>query len=274
MQAPAETNGPPKTRVLDVGISRTSYEDTCRWIAVWADSGTPAYICVCNVHSVMEAHNDPEVAQALNGASISTPDGVPLVWALRAQGTRDQQRVYGPDLVLAFAEFAAKRQHLASYFYGAGPGVANELASTLTARYPGFEVVGSESPPFRDLTPAEDEEAVRRINESGAKVLWVGLGAPKQELWMAAHADRIRPVMVGVGAAFDFLTGRTAQAPRWMMDAGLEWAFRFATEPRRLWRRYVYNNPHFLWHMAGQLASPGEGEWPPTPPAGRHPTDG
>lgn len=239
--------------MLGVGISATSYGELCRLLARWARAGEPGYVCVCNVHTVMEAHRDAGYAEVLNNAAVATPDGMPLVWALRRLGRRGQKRVYGPDLLLTFAEFAAREEDLASYFYGGEPGVAGELARTLAERFPGFPAVGFESPPFRDLTDEEDAAAVERINASGAQVLWVGLGAPKQERWMAAHLGRVRPVMVGVGAAFDLLTGRVRQAPRWMMRAGLEWLFRLAVEPRRLWRRYLLHNPHFLWHLAGHL---------------------
>lgn len=253
---------PRKIRVKGVGLSATCYEQTAAWIAGRGRAGTPGYVCVCNVHTVMEASRDAAYAACLNGAAIATPDGMPLVWALRKLGEPQQQRVYGPDLLLACAQaWNNEAQNgsdnvrdgavtpIRNYFYGAGPGVAQELAQTLSASYPGFICVGAESPPFRELTDEEDRAAIQRINDSGAQVLWVGLGAPKQERWMAAHAGEIRPVMVGVGAAFDFLTGRVRQAPRWMMRCGLEWLFRLAVEPRRLWRRYAVNNPGFLWYL-------------------------
>lgn len=244
---------PPKIRVLETGISATSYAEACEAIAAWGRAGRAAYICACNVHTVMEARRDPEYARVLNEAAMATPDGMPLVWALRRLGAPKQERVYGPDLLLEFAARAAGRPDLASYFYGGAEGVAGELARNLAERFPGFRTAGHESPPFRELTGEEDTAAVERINASGANVLWVGLGAPKQERWMAAHLGRVRPVMIGVGAAFDFLTGRTRQAPRWMMRAGLEWAFRLAVEPRRLWRRYLFNNPGFAWRVGWQV---------------------
>ena len=249
---PLPVDAPAKIRVLQVGISATSYDEVCRLLAVWGRAGVTGYVAICNVHSVMEAHNDPAFAHILNGAVIATPDGMPLVWAMRLCGGKDQKRVYGPDLLVKFAEFAAGQEDLGSYFYGGAEGVADQLAQVLTSRFPGFKVAGIECPPFRALTPEEDTAAVERINKSGAKVVWVGLGAPKQERWMAEHVDRIKPVMVGVGAAFDFHTGRVRQAPRWMMRRGLEWLFRLAMEPRRLWRRYLFYNPHFLWHLAGR----------------------
>jgi len=242
-------DAPEKVSVLETGISATSYSELVRLIAKWGRAGQQAWVAICNVHAVMEAHKDPGFARVLNAAAVATPDGMPLVWALRRAGRTGQSRVYGPDLLAEFAKFAAGEEDLASYFYGGGRGVADELAAELGRRFPGFRVAGAESPPFRELTPEEDAAAVERINASGAKVLWVGLGCPKQERWMYAHREVINPVMIGVGAAFDFHTGRVRQAPRWMMRVGLEWLFRLAVEPGRLWRRYLLNNPHFLWHL-------------------------
>ncbi len=243
----AET--PEKARIADVDISATNYDEVRRLLCDWGRGGAGGYVCICNVHNVMIARDDPDYAAALNGAEIATPDGMPLVWALRRMGYR-QARVYGPDLLLAFAAHAAQEaEPVRSYFYGGAPGVAEDLGAKLARRFPGLSVAGCESPPFRELSAEEDAAAVARINDSGAHVCWVGLGAPKQERWMAAHADRVEPVMVGIGAAFDFLTGRVRQAPRWMMRLGLEWFFRLGAEPRRLWRRYLYYNPRFLWYL-------------------------
>jgi N-acetylglucosaminyldiphosphoundecaprenol N-acetyl-beta-D-mannosaminyltransferase len=246
-------NAPEKARVLTTGISATSNDEVCRLLAEWGDAGTGEYVCVCNVHTVMEAKKNADFRRILNEAAIATPDGMPLVWTLRKLGFKGQERVYGPDLVLAFAKYSSGKKGLKSYFYGGEPDVARALADILTDRFPGFESAGAESPPFRKLTQEEDEAAVERINASGASVLWVGLGAPKQERWMAAHAGRIKPAMVGVGAAFDFLTGRTPQAPRWIRNCGMEWFFRLCTDPRRMYRRYIMNNPLFIVNIAKQL---------------------
>lgn len=241
-------NPPLKANILDVGISTTSYRQTCKFLTEWGSAHASGYVCVCNVHTIMEAHKNPEYKAILNGAEIATPDGMPLVWCLRRMGFPRQNRVYGPDLLLAFAAYASRQSEITSYFFGGAPGVAHKLANSLTCRFPGFKTAGCESPPYRDLSPEEDQAYVDAINASGANVIWIGLGAPRQEQWMAAHANRINAIMVGVGAAFDFLSGHKPQAPRWMMQMGLEWLFRLRAEPRRLWSRYFLHNPHFLWH--------------------------
>lgn len=243
---------PPKTRVLDVPLSLTSHGRLCPLLRLWGEQRAGAYVCVCNVHTLMEAADNPGYADVLRGATVAVPDGMPLVWMLRALGHPGQSRVYGPDLLLAFADHAA-RTGTAQYFYGGAPGVAADLAARLAARFPGFRCVGTESPPFRDLTDAEDAAVVERINASGADVVWVGLGAPRQECWMANHAGRIGATLVGVGAAFDFHTGGVRQAPRWMMRMGLEWLFRLLVEPKRLWKRYLWHNPRFACRAVVEL---------------------
>jgi N-acetylglucosaminyldiphosphoundecaprenol N-acetyl-beta-D-mannosaminyltransferase len=232
----------------------------------WIARGERGYVCVSNVHAVMESRHDEVLRGVLNDATLAVPDGMPLVWVGRFRGRRAVRRVYGPDLTLQICERAA-RQGYRCFFYGGAPGVAERLGESLTRRFPGLLVVGAEAPPFRPLTPEEDAEAVHRINAASPDVVFVGLGCPKQERWMAGHRELIRaPVLLGVGAAFDLLTGRVAQAPRWMMAAGLEWLFRLVQEPRRLWRRYLVYNPLFLFHVALELL--GLRRYPP-PAAGR-----
>lgn len=216
-----------------------------------------AYACTCPVYTLMQGHERPEVAAALNGAGWVTPDGMPVVWALRSLGAHGVDRVYGPDLMLALTALSAERGY-SQFYLGGAPGVAEALAASLSRRYPGLRVAGTFCPPFGDSTPEAEAEMIDRVNTSGANIVWVGLGSPKQDLWMARYRPLLRPeLLVGVGAAFDFLTGRVAQAPRWMQRSGLEWAFRFAHEPRRLWRRYLVYNPKFVAALARQLVRGG-----------------
>jgi N-acetylglucosaminyldiphosphoundecaprenol N-acetyl-beta-D-mannosaminyltransferase len=248
-----------------MGLSRDRYGVLGVWIDAvdpgraqaaiesWIARGERGYVCVSNVHSVMEARRDESLRRVFNAAALAVPDGMPLVWMSRLRGRRGVRRVYGPDLTLQLCERAAVRGYRC-FFYGGAPGVAKELAHALSRRFPGLRVVGAEAPPFRPLSPDEDDEAVRRINAASPDVVFVGLGCPKQERWMAEHRPRLdAPVLLGVGAAFDFHTGLVRQAPRWMMGAGLEWLFRLLQEPRRLWRRYLVYNPLFVFHLTLEL---------------------
>lgn len=215
--------------------------------------GRRVYASTCPVYTLMQGYEWPEVRAALNGAEWVTPDGMPVVWALRQMGAREVDRVYGPDLLLGLSEISARRGYRQFYLGGAS-GVAQALAQALEQRFAGLPVAGTFSPPFRELTGAEEQSMLLQINSSGAHVVWVGLGSPRQDLWMARYRARLSaPLLVGVGAAFDFLSGRQAQAPRWMQHSGLEWLFRFVQEPRRLWRRYLVYNPKFLFHVTLQL---------------------
>jgi N-acetylglucosaminyldiphosphoundecaprenol N-acetyl-beta-D-mannosaminyltransferase len=219
----------------------------------WITRGERGYVCHANVHGVMEARQDSTLRAAYARAGLVVADGVPLVWVGRFGGHRTVHRVYGPDFMLLVNKQAAARGYRV-LFYGGAPGVAEALADRLTARYPGLRVVGAESPPFRPLTAEEDRAMVARINASGADIVWVGLGCPKQERWMAEHrAALTAPVLIGVGAAFDFHAGRVGQSPRWLMAVGLEWLFRLMTEPLRLWRRYLLYNPLFVALITRQL---------------------
>jgi N-acetylglucosaminyldiphosphoundecaprenol N-acetyl-beta-D-mannosaminyltransferase len=194
----------------------------------------------------MQGYERADVRAALNSADWVTPDGMPVVWALRALGARHVGRVYGPDLMLALGGLSARRGYR-QYYLGGAPGVADELAREMQRRFPRLQVAGTFCPPYRDLAPDEARAMIEHINASGAHVVWVGLGSPKQDLWMARYRPHLEPpLLVGVGAAFDFFTGRQRQAPRWMQRSGLEWVFRLASEPRRLWRRYIIYNPLFL----------------------------
>ncbi len=240
--------------ILGMRVDRTDYAAASRQVVEWARSGESRYVCAASVNNVMEAHDSPEFRQVMNQADLVTPDGMPLVWALRRLGVRRAARVYGPSLTPAVLS-AAGRAGLPVGFYGATSEVLAKLTREVRRRFPGIDIRYSYAPPFRPLTPEEDGDVVRAIRESGVRILFVGLSTPKQEQWMAAHKGVVPAVMLGVGAAFDFLAGTKPQAPRWMQDVGLEWAFRLATEPRRLWRRYLKHNPRFAALLARQLVA-------------------
>lgn len=241
-------------RVLDVEVDVTSYPDATDRIMTWASQGESRYVCACNVHMVMEAHDDVAFRDTVNGADLVTPDGVPVVWALRLMGMRDATRVYGPDLMLALCG-RAERDSVPVGLYGGSPAVLERLGRQLMERFPDLVVAYAHSPPFGPGTASEDD--LDAIGRSGARILFVALGCPKQERWMARYRGRIPVVMVGVGAAFDFVAGTKRQAPRPLQRVGLEWVFRLATEPRRLWRRYAVHNPRYLWLLARQLLARG-----------------
>jgi N-acetylglucosaminyldiphosphoundecaprenol N-acetyl-beta-D-mannosaminyltransferase len=236
----------PRANILGVGVSALNMAMALEIIEGWIERREPHYVCVTGVHGVMESQRDEELRRIHNRAGLVTPDGMPLVWLSRLQGFHHVERVYGPDLMLALCERSAAKGYR-HFFYGGAEGVPEQLASVLQKRFPGLQVAGTFSPPFRSLTADEDDRIVQMINAAAPDIVWVGLSTPKQERWMAGHRERLTaPVLIGVGAAFDFLTGRKPQAPRWMQRAGLEWLFRLLTEPRRLWRRYLINNPLFV----------------------------
>lgn len=236
---------PPRFDVLGVGVSAIDMGDALRVIDGWIASSASQYVCVTGVHGIMESRRDPELRRVYNDAGLVTPDGMPLVWLAHREGYRHVDRVYGPDLLLALCDHGRARG-LRHFFYGGADGVADLLAGRLTERFPGLAVAGTYCPPFRPLSPEEDDAVVEMLHGAQPDVVWVGLGAPRQERWMAAHKGRVPAVMIGVGAAFDFHSGRKPQAPRWMQRSGLEWAFRLASEPRRLWRRYLVHNTGFV----------------------------
>ena len=247
---------PAKVNILGVMVSAITPEEADLCLQRWIDSNARQYVCVTGVHGVMESQRDPALKEIHNAAGMVTPDGMPLVWMARRLGFLHVQRVYGPDLMRRMTAIAAKRGYR-NYYYGGVPGVSKQLAEVLTRAHPGLQVAGYFAPPFHPLSKEEDDAVVERINASRPDIVWVGLSTPKQERWMAAHLGRINaPVMIGVGAAFDFLAGRKRQAPRWMQSSGLEWAFRMATEPRRLAGRYMRNNPAFVLSALRQLLEP------------------
>lgn len=238
--------------ILGMRVDATTYDDAAERIVWWARAAESRYVCVAAVNNVMHAYDDKGFQEVMNAADLVTPDGMPLVWGLRWLGIAEARRVYGPDLtplILAMAE----REGLPVGFYGGAPDVVPALVMEVKRRWPDLKVGYANSPPYRPLTSDEDARIVREIDASGTRILFVGLGCPKQETWMANHRGRFAAVMVGVGAAFDFLAGTKRQAPVWMRRSGLEWLFRLMTEPKRLLRRYLSQNPRFALLLAAQL---------------------
>jgi N-acetylglucosaminyldiphosphoundecaprenol N-acetyl-beta-D-mannosaminyltransferase len=236
-------------RVLGVPVDAVQIPDVIQKMEQWISRRDASrYIAVTNAHSVVEAQHNRSFKQTLDSADLVVPDGMPLVWLGRQNGFHMPQRVCGPDLFAAFCRETHEKGY-AHFFYGGAPGVTEELAWALKRQSPRLRVVGTYSPPFRPMTPEEDAQSVELINRATPDVLWVGLGCPKQECWMYEHRPRLAvPVVVGVGAAFDFLSGRLQRAPRVMGDRGLEWLYRLWKEPRRLWRRYLISNSSFIYY--------------------------
>ena len=231
--------------VLNSKVSVIDYESALAALERWVKEQSTKYVCVANVHTVMMGIEDPVFQKVTNGADMVTPDGQPLRWVANLRGAKLKDRVYGPTLMERTCErFQEGYSH---FFYGAGPGVPEKLKEVLALRFLKLNVVGTYSPPFRQLTPDEDEYITNMINRMNPDFLWVGLGAPRQEFWMADHLGKVNArIMLGVGAAFDFHAGRVSQAPGWMQRHGLEWLFRLMMEPRRLAYRYLIYNPLFL----------------------------
>ena len=246
-------SAPEAVEVLGIPLARTDYDGTLDWIDGMVASRAQGYVCVAATHTVMAAREDADLREAVLGSSLTLPDGQPLVWAMNALGADLDARVYGPTLMARAMERAAGTGTRHFLYGGRNQGALVQLARNLRVRYPGVKIVGGHVPPYRPLTEDEEDAVVAEIDGSGADVVWVGIGVPKQEKWMAAMRERLQaPVLVGVGAAFDFHAGLVPQAPAWMQEAGLEWAFRLGTEPRRLWRRYLRYNPRFVGGFARQ----------------------
>jgi N-acetylglucosaminyldiphosphoundecaprenol N-acetyl-beta-D-mannosaminyltransferase len=241
-----------RRQVLSAAIDGTSWDDVLARIARWSARRESRYVCVCNVHSVVTTNSDPEFRAVVNGADLATPDGAPVAWMLRKLGLDGQQRISGPDLMWKYCEQAAGRDE-SIYLYGGTPQTLELLQQRLLANLSGLRIAGAWSPPFRELTAEEDEAVVARINDSGAGTVWVSLGCPKQEKWIAARRGRINAVMIGVGAAFNFHAGTLKRAPIWMQERGLEWLHRLISDPRLLWKRYLVTNTLFVLGATSQL---------------------
>lgn len=242
----------PETEILGLRISAIDLDAATDWAERTIRQERPAYICHVNVHTLAESWRDAGLLAALSSATVAAPDGMPLVWLARRQGRPQTGRVYGPDFMAALLErtTAWTDRPCRHFFYGSTPGVMDGLLAALRNRYPAAVIAGALAPPFRPLTPDETEQHCAIINASHADVVWVGLGAPRQEIWMHRHRPLLKAALLaGVGAAFDFIAGNKAQAPVWMQRAGLEWCFRLATEPMRLGPRYADTIPPFLWRL-------------------------
>ncbi|WP_433021638.1 WecB/TagA/CpsF family glycosyltransferase [Kribbella sp. CA-294648] len=235
----------PRVDVLGIHVSVTHMDHTVETFARWIDDGERHLVCVSDMNALLHARADGRLTEVYNTSGMTLPDGMPLVWAGRKAGFEQMARVCGPDLIeRVMAE--AEQRGWTHYFYGGADGVPEKLRDNFVAKHPDLKVVGAYSPPYRALTEAEDAEIVERLNAAEPDIIWVGLGAPKQERWMAEHRDRLdAAILIGVGAAFDFHTGRVDRAPQWMQRSGLEWSYRVYKEPRRLWRRYVLGIPRF-----------------------------
>jgi len=242
--------------VLGIPLALTDYDAVVEWIDATVAAGGRATLSAAAVHLVMRAREDAAVRAAVLATTLVVPDGQPLVWALHALGHRDATRVYGPDLMARHCARAAQTGMPIYLYGGRNEAALVALAVNLRTRFPGLEIAGAHSPPFRDLRPDEEDLDVARIDRSGAQVVWVGTGQPRQELWMARMRPRLRaPMLVAVGAAFDFHAGLVPQAPPWMGRNGLEWTYRLAREPRRLWRRYARYNPRFIAAFTREYAA-------------------
>lgn len=240
-----------RQNILGVGVSAINMPQAVAQIAAWIEARSPQYVCVTPAHGVMDCYRDPGLKQIFNHSGMTTPDGMAIVWLLKLYGHQHVSRVYGPDLLLATCQ-AGLAKGWRHYFYGGQPGVAEKLAAVLTEQFPGLQVAGTFTPPFRPLIEAEAQEVEDKIRTARPDIVWVGLSTPKQEVWMSEFIRQLDvPVLVGIGAAYDFLSGEKKQAPRWVQRSGLEWLYRFFSEPRRLWRRYI-RYPKFVLLALGQ----------------------
>lgn len=238
--------------VLEAFIDAVTWEDAVNRIANWGAARESRYVCICNVHSVVTTTRDVEFKIAVNNADMSTPDGAPIAWALRRLGHPQQERINGPDLMIRYLT-EAERSGQIVFFYGSTDATLEKLRTALGQLFPKLRIGGTWSPPFRALSREEDEKIVDMINDSGAAVVFVGLGCPKQEKWMADHRGRIHAVMIGVGAAFDYHAGVIKRAPLWWQRNGLEWLYRLGSEPRRLFKRYLVTNTLFVVGLVRQF---------------------
>ena len=241
-----------RVRVVSLFPNIVSHESAIRRIGELVTVGNGGYVCFSTVHMVMESHDNREYGGRVNGADVIIPDGMPLVWMQKLQGAKDANRVRANDLMIMLCAFAEKND-LTVGFYGGQQKVIDAIMERAKNDFPNLKIVYAFSPPFRSLTDEEDAEITTEINRKKPGLLFMGLGCPKQENWMAAHKNKVDTVMLGVGASFDFYAGNVKESPEWLGKLGLEWLFRLTQEPKRLWRRYLILNPRFMWLAARQL---------------------
>ena len=240
---------PQRIPILDVKVSAVNLDSACAVIDQYIQTKNQGYVCVAPVSTIVSCQENQEYKNVVNSAMMVTPDGMPIVWIARALGYKKVRRTYGPDLTLAVCGYGQDKGYR-HFFYGGTAQVCQKLETVLKEKFPRINIAGSYAPPFRDLSEDEEEKVTRMINRAQPDVLWVGLGSPKQDFWMKRTRVKLNvPVTIGVGAAFDFLSGAKRQAPRWMQRCGLEWIFRLGCEPRRLWRRYLIGNSKFIYFL-------------------------
>jgi len=254
MRLPTNVIGLPRANVLGVGVHATNLEEAVTVSDHLLQSGNRGYVCLTGVHGVMEARRDPRLRHILNAATLCLPDGMPTVWVGRAQGHGAMARVYGPDYMLELCRLSVDRRYR-HFLYGGCPGVAGVLRQRLEDRIPGIKIVATYTPPFGMLSEKQERELREQVAASKPDIFWVGLSTPKQERFMAEHLGKLdAKLMAGVGAAFDIHAGLISDSPGWIKTCGLQWLDRLRKEPRRLWRRYLRNNPAFVWNLALQAA--------------------
>lgn len=234
--------------ILGVNIAETNLEKACQKISDWVDNKEKTYICIAPASTIVDCQENESYKKVVNGAGMTTPDGMPIVWIGKAKGA-DIERTYGPDLLQAMSELSQDKGYK-HYFYGGTKKSIELFVARMKEMYPRMNIVGAIAPPFRKINEIESDEILAQINGLKPDILWVGLGSPKQDFWMYNHRDKLDvSVIVGVGAAFDFLAGIKKQAPKWMQRSGLEWLFRLCSEPNRLWRRYLIGNSKFIFYL-------------------------
>lgn len=238
--------------VLGMAVDEVDYDAVLHQVRRWTVLQASRYMCISNVHMVMETYDDEELRAIINGADLVAADGVPVIWTSRWLGLQRQSRVFGPELAIRLCAMAA-REGIPVGFYGSTPEVIYDLRRRIAEQFPRLPITFCHSPPFRALSEAEDRSVCDAINRSGARILFVGLGCPKQERWMAEHRSRLAAAMIGVGWAFDILAGRSKAAPAWIQKIGMEWLYRLAHNPRKLWRRHLRHYPRFVVFIAGRL---------------------